>query len=555
MILIQSLSKRLSYAGFVVALGGASLVQSAEVEDQAIGYYPTYLESSYLATRDYDYERGAGGALNGPDLDRLAATGGIWPYEYNAGQLSKLQRFMQPVDYILRPFTPGETIAFQGPTSESWFQLGGAFPFLTRTYHPEKSSFADLFGMEATKYSPFFFDVLNISFYAAYADNSGLPPGESEFVDGKLLSALSLTFRVGWGLTDRTSLIIGGQVFVILTDETDVRFFINGGELSALVDLNIQFELGNWDLRVFDQLRPFSSKELILGESSNSGDLNWGGRHFMPVPSYPDSSDWWEESNYFLTNVLGLTTGSWVSSSIRFLAGFSRFDTWKFSDFNETSGHEITSAGLFYDGYDLWVAPALTYSLFTTDLGNPEHQVLLSGSAPLSPNITVSGAAGYNFGDLYDGYRWSFSVNYNQSARLRHQFYYESGYQNSLIGNAFTGNTMSYVVHYLMGPRVTLSGMLGWYSDNSGKGDGFSAGGTLNVALGNYSWLRIAGGYLDVGSISGNNSDPSSYFYDVTLARRIAERLEGQLSYQFIQNASGKGADRSVIMLQLSRSF
>lgn len=554
MILIRSLSKRLGYAGLVVVLAGSVTVRSAEVEDQAVGYYPTFLESTYLATGDYDYERGTGGVLNGPDLDRLAATGGIWPYEYNAGQLSRLQRFMQPVDYILRPFTPGETIAFQGNTGESWMQLGGAFPFLTRSYHTEKSSFADLFGMDATQYSPFFFDILNISFYAAYVDSSGLGAIESKAVDGKFLSALSLAFRVGWGLTDRTSLIIGGQVFFIITDETDVRFFVDAGELSALVDLNIQFEVGKWDFRVFNQLRPFSAKGIILNEA-NSGDLTWGGRYLMPVPSNVDSSDWWDESNYLLANAAGVTAGAWLGSSIRFLAGFTRFDTWRFSDFKEDGGREITSAGLFYDGYDLWVAPALTYSLFTADFGSPEHQVLLSGVAPLSPNITVYGGVGYNFGDLYDGYRWSFSVRYNQSARLMHQFFFESGYQSGAIGKSFTGNTMGYSVQYQMGSRITLGGVLGWYSDDSGVGDGATAVATLNVALGNYSWLRVAGGYLDMGSLPGNSNNPSQYFYDITFARRLAERLEGQLSYQFIQNTTDNGADRSLILLKLSRSF
>ena len=126
---------------------GLNAAEANVVSEQTVGYYPTYQESGIISSGTYDYERSVGGPVAGPDLDRLAATGGVWPYEYSAGQLSRLQRFMQPVDYVLRPLTPGETIAFQGPTSESWFQIGGAFPFLTRTYHPEKSSFASMFGM------------------------------------------------------------------------------------------------------------------------------------------------------------------------------------------------------------------------------------------------------------------------------------------------------------------------------------------------------------------------------------------------------------------------
>ena len=83
--------------------------------EKSVGYYPTFQESGMLASGDYDYERSSGGGVYGPDLDRWAATGAIWPYEYQDGGLSRLQRFMQPVDYVLRPLTPGETLAIQGP--------------------------------------------------------------------------------------------------------------------------------------------------------------------------------------------------------------------------------------------------------------------------------------------------------------------------------------------------------------------------------------------------------------------------------------------------------
>lgn len=531
----------------------APISSGADASDQSVGYYPTYQESGFLATGDYDYERGTGGVLNGPDLDRLAATGGIWPYEYNAGQLSRLQRFMQPVDYILRPLTPGETIAFQGPTSESWLQLGGAFPFLTRTYHPEKSSFADLFGMEATQYSPFFFDVLNISAFAAYVDNSGLGPIESRPVDGAFLSAVSLTFRAGWGLTDRTSLIIGGQVFFIITDETDIRFFVDAGQLGALVNFNYQFEAGTWDFRVFDDLRPFSARNAVLSEAY-SGDLSWGGRYWMGIPDTLDSGDWWSRDNFFLMNTAGVTAGTWVGQSLRFLAGFSRFDTMKFNDLGDDQGHEMLSAGLFYDGYELWVAPSLTYTMYTTDFASPEHQVMINGVAPLSPNITVRGGVGYSFGDLYDGFRWSAGIQYNQTARLTHQLNYESGYQNAVYGKDFTGDRLEYGLQYQLGSRVTIGGYAGWFSSDSGD-DGLNVGGTLNVALGNYSWLRLTGGYLDSGGRGRSGYDPTMSFYNITFARRLAERLEGQLSYEYIQNNGGPDMDRSIMMLRVTRTF
>ena len=537
----------------VAASMGLGAAEPDVTSEQAVGYYPTYQESGLISSGTYDYERSVGGPVGGPDLDRLAATGGIWPYEYSAGQLSRLQRFMQPVDYILRPLTPGETIALQGPTSESWFQIGGAFPFLTRTYHTEKSSFADLFGMEATQYSPFFFDILNISAYGIYVDQSGVGnEAEAERLDGSFYSALSMSFRVGWGLTDRTSIVVGGQIFLILTDETDFRFYADAGGLGALVSFNYQVELGGWDLRVFDNLTPISQRLLSFDESYK-GDLSWGGSNWIGIPQDISSGDWWDSDAYLLVNTAGLTAGTFVGDSLRFLAGFSRIDTMRFNDLGDGEGSEIASAGLFYDGYDLWIAPSLTYTLYTHDFENPQHLVMLNGVAPLSPNITAHAGVGYSWGDSYDGMNWSVSVNYLQTARLTHQFSYQSGYQNAITGEDLIGTRIDYGVQYQLGPRLTLGGYAGWFDSDDGT-EAIHIGGSVNLALGNYSWLRIVGGYLDR---SGGSSglDFNEYFYNVTLSRRLAERLEGQLSYEFIKSEGIGNRDRSIMMLRLTRTF
>lgn len=556
MTFLKSIARCFGFPAFIVSMGAASSFgaeQPDALSDQAVGYYPTYQESGIISSGTYDYERSVGGALNGPDLDRLAATGGIWPYEYSAGQLSRLQRVMQPIDYVLRPLTPGETLAFQGPTAESWFQIGGAFPFLTRSYHPEKSSFADMFGMKATEYSPFFFDVLNISAYGIYVDQSGLGDGEEQNrLDGSFYSALSMNFRVGWGLTDRTSIVVGGQVFLILTDETDFRFYADAGGLGALVSFNYQTEIGGWDLRVFDNLTPFSQRLLSFDESY-SGDLTWGGANWIGIPRDIDSGDWWDTDSYLLINTAGLTVGTFVGESLRFLGGFSRIDTMDFNDFGDGEGSEIASAGLFYDGYDLWIAPSVTYTLYTHDFENPQHLVMVNGVAPLSPNITAHAGMGYSWGENYDGLNWAVSLFYQQTARITHQIAYQSGYQNTIVGEDLIGTRLDYGIQYQLGPRLTLGGYAGWFDSEDGT-SALHVGGSINLALGNYSWLTVRGGYLDrSGGTSGIESN--EYFYNVTLSRRLAERLEGQLSYEYVQSDIGSQSDRSIMMLRITRTF
>ena len=519
--------------------------------DEQVGYFPTYEESGILATDDYDYLRSSGGALSGPDLDRWASTGGIWPYEYEAGGLSRVQRFLQPVDYILRPLTPGETTVVQGPLSESWIQLGASFPFLTRTYHVEKSSFADMFGMEATQYSPFFFDVLAISALAAYVDASGPEYDQSGLSGDSFQSALSVDLRFGMKLTDRTSLVVAGTVYFIFSDDEDVSFYLDGGGLSAFANLMYQVELGSWDISVFDYMLPISTRRLLYYETNTGGGIQQAGNHYIGIPETIDSGDWWNSEGQYMVNTAGFTAGTFIGESLRFLAGFARMDTWRWDNFSIHQGTEYSSAGLFYDGYESWIAPSLTWTMSTQEFRDPQHLVTLNATAPISPNITAYGSLGYSFGDEYEGQYYSFGLNYNQTSRLRHSVTYSSGYHDVLIGQDFLGHRAAYNIGYALGPRITLGGYAEsfWGDEQSGDAQVYSA--SAAFALWNYTNLSFMAGYLN------NDSDDETirsdqWYYNVTLSTQLATRLSAQLTYEYTNSDERQ---QSLILLRLTRVF
>lgn len=547
---------------FGCGAGRAAEVKPDEFLDQAPGYFPTYQESGILMSGDYDYPRGIGGALSGPDMDRWGATGGIWPYEYQSSGLSRLQRWLQPADYIFRPLTPGETLAVQGPTSNSWFQLGGSFPFLTRTYHVERATSARLLGgMGATEgpedgfgrgwleNSPVFFDILSVTAHALYVDGSG--PGFESLDDG-FFSALSFDLRAGWGMTDRTSLVINGQLYFIFTEEGDVQFYLDAGGMSAFANFNYQVELGPWDIRIFDDLTPFSSRHLFFDETYR-GEIQQAGHYYVGIPDSVEPTDWWDSRQHYLLNTAGITAGTFIGESLRFMAGFGRVDTWLWDDFGEHTGHEYTSAGIFYDGYDFWLAPSLTYTLQTEDFDNAQSTVMLNAVAPISPNITFNGGVGWAWGEYYEGWNWNLGLNYQQTDRLHHSLGYASGYQDVLVGDDFLGNRLDYGIRYQLGPRLDLGGYAGWFHGTEDRPDAFHMGGSLTAALGNYSTLRFLVGYLDT-DYDKIEGDGTQWMYNVTYSRQLAERLHGQLSYEYIDSGPGL-YDESIVMLRLTRTF
>lgn len=549
---------------FGIALfGGALRAEEPSLPSQPEGFYPTYIDTGYgLLLGTDDTYRSSGNPLQPPDLGRWAATGNIWPYEIETGPVSEMHRVTNWMDYIFRPLTPGETSVIQGPTSESWFQLGASFPFLSRTAHAEQTHFAAVFGDKATQYSPLYFDVLNISAIAAYDDISG--PGAAGYDDG-FVSALSVEFRGIFRITHNTSITTFGEVyFILFNDEADAGFYISAGAPGAFVNFNSQFEVGEWDVRIFDDLCPYSGREILM-DKSYRGVVDTTGHHTIGLPTQLHAGSWWDTEGTILVNTAGLTAGRFIGDSLRLLTGFSRMDQWLWDDFGEHVPTEYLSAGLFYDGYDWWIAPSLTYTMTTSDFEDPQQQVTLYATAPITPNLSSNAGVGYSFGDFYEGLYWHLGFNYLQTERLTHTFTYSSGYQDTAFGKDYAGEHLAYGLSYRLGARSHLGLTLGLQNDDLSDATSFDAGISMNVALGNYTWLRLFTGYLDYDdrpNIANHNStsDRVTWLYSATLGRQLLSRLHGEITAEFLQYDddypnNSDSYDEFFLMLRLTRTF
>ncbi len=537
-----------------VAAGFASLaIAQSAAPGGPVGYYPTYQESGILAVQDYDYVRGVGGPLNGPDLDRWSSTNdGFWPYENQVGPMTDIQRAFGPLDYVTRFFTPGETLAIQDPLGESWLQVGGSFPFLTRTYHTERSTFADVFGMRATEYSPFFFDVMAVSAIAVMVDGDGPGFSQTGLEDG-FVSALGFDIRAGWRLTDRTSLIINGQVYFVFTGDSEVQFYLDAGGLSAFANLEAQREIGDWDIRFTDNLIPFSSRRWLYDETYR-GDIQQSGHYYVGIPNGVESGTFWDSRQLYLLNTAGITAGRFVGEDWRFMMGVGRVDTWLWNDFDQHVAREYISAGLFYTGYDWWIAPSLTYTLQSQNFAHAQSVINLNMTAPITPNITFQAGVGLAYGDYYDGWVWNASLQHQITAHLRQSINYSAGYQDVLVGDDFIGTRVDYSINYQLGSRITLGGYFGFFNGEENREDAVIAGASLTAALGNYTSLRLLAGYFEADYPPPLPGDGDTWVYSATITNRLAERLLLELGYEFIDNGPGRYTE-SVGMLRLTRTF
>jgi len=554
-----------SAAGFLIATGIVSGFLQAEdlplpVPGEVEGFYPTYMDTGggmLLGLSNPDVYRSNGSPLQPPDLDRWASTGGIWPYEIETGPVSEMHRATNWLDYIFRPLTPGETTVIQGPTSESWFQLGASFPFLSRNAHAEQTHFARIFGDEATQYSPFYFDVLAINAYAIYDDING--PGAANVDDG-FASALSIDVRGIFRITHNTSLTIHGEVFFVFTDDADVGYYIEAGTPGAFVNFNLQEEVGAWDVRIFDDFYPISSRSVFMSDTYR-GVVDVTGHQYLGIPHRVDGGAWWDTEGTYIVNTAGLTAGRFLGESLRLLAGFARTDRWNWDDFGDHRPEEYFGVGIYYDAYDWWIAPSLTYTLRTTDFNDPQNFLALNATAPITSNISANAGVGYSFGDIDNAAYWHIGVTYLQTERLTHTFTYSSGYQDTDIGDDYFGDSLAYGCSYRMGPRTQFGLTSAWQNDANSGATGYNAGLSMTTALANYTYMRLFAGYFNYNWDSRfTDSDGTTWMYGATLGTQLLTRLNGEISAEYVKHDTSPGTSKSdynefLLMLRLTRTF
>lgn len=496
------------------------------------GFFPTYKDGLVLSGAgggDPDYLRSSGGALNGPDLGRItAATDSPWPYVTQPTPMSRLQRMLVPFDYVLQPLVGGWGYNLgQSETGFSSADFGGRLPGLSRTYSPQESQLTYLWN-KAPDYSPFFFDVLNVSVLAAYGHGSRPSAGGDGFIAG-----ISTDIRGVLRLTDKTSFMVDGRLYFTYDEDTggDSGFglYFTSGQPTAFATLLHQFEVGEWDITMFDYAGAISGWDMFRSQTYEGAYAQTIGASIGIQEFQADRGDWFDSNRAWLYNHGGIRAGTFVSRDLRLLLGVTRRDTWNFDGFDHKQGSELWDAGLYYNNNAWWIAPSVTWTSYSRDFEFVQHALWVNATAPLSPNITANAGVGYTFGsDVGNDTLWRVGASWQMTRRLNSRFDYIQGYFSPDVGDSWLGTMLGYRINWDLGPRLNLGYAASWMDNDLTDASVFSQGIQANYALGNYSNLHAFIGRQD----RSGGSDSNIMIYSIELSSRLAARLYGVLGYR-----------------------
>ncbi|MCB1227138.1 MAG: hypothetical protein KDK99_15070 [Verrucomicrobiales bacterium] len=560
-------SARLAAIAFTAWLGVAQL--SAQVGDVRSdpGYFPTLQDSLTLSGpwgADPDYPRSSGGVLNGPDLTTIGATSDFWAYETQPTPLNWLQRNLQPIDYVLRPFTRGQGFNFfQNTTGFSSVDVSGNFPFLTRSYDKSRSHLAYLTRAYPgiSKWSPLFFDVMNISALAAYGHGSR----QFDVGDG-FIAGVSPTIRGGFRLTDRTAFLVDMRLYFIYDEDTGADggfgFYMTSGQPAAFATILHQFEIGQWDISLFDFVGAVSGWDLFRNQTYDGAFAQTVGASIGIHEFDYSRGDWFDSKRAWLYNQAGIRAAVFPTRYSRFQAGMTRRDSWSFDGFDHTKGSEIWQAALTYDDNGWPIAPSLTWSSFSQDLSFYQHMAMLTATMPLDftkgwlllRNLTFSGGIGYTFGENGDQLLWNLSANWKVTSRLLARLHYAQGYFSPDVGSDWLGTNLGGSLVWSPSKRARLGYHVGWAKTDNEDTRFFGEGLFATYDLGNYSQIYGSIGHQQVSQIF----DQTTILYQIELRSRLATRLQGSLGYRNVDvsnNGTVADGDWGTFYLQLVRTF
>lgn len=522
------------------------------------GFFPTLQDSAVLSGPqggDPDYFRSSGGALNAPDLPYQAAADEFWNYQTQPNPMSRLQRILLPFDYVLQPLTRGWGYNVgQSETGFSSFDLGGNVPGFTRSYSPERSQASFLLGEKFTRNSPLFFDVLNVSVLGAYGHGSR----PSSVGDG-FIAGISTDIRGVLRLTDRTSFMVDGRLYLTWDEDSgaDSGFglYFTSGQPTAFATLLHQVEWGTWDFTLFDYAGAISGWDMFRSQTYDGAFAATIGASIGIQDYEVDRGDWFDTNRAWLYNHSGLRAGTFIGRDWRFLAGFTRRDTWSFDGFDHRQGSELWDAGLYYNNNGWWFAPSINWTSYSNDFEFVQHALWVNATAPLSPNITAYGGVGYTFGpDQGDRFLWRVGASWQMTDRLMSFFDYSQSYHSPDVGDSWLGTMLGYRVQWAIGPRAKIGYSASWTSADRTSDDVFSQGVFGDYALGNYCDLHALVGRQDRDA-NGISSD--TMVYSLELRARLAARLFGVVGYRNSDYTSDIGPDGNwgTAYIRLTRTF
>ncbi|MBL9151149.1 MAG: hypothetical protein JNK37_01620 [Verrucomicrobiales bacterium] len=416
--------------------------QEGEVPTWSDGYFPTLDDKIYLGDRET--MRGAFRNQIGPDFRSQVAAGMVGvPYDEEPDSFYDRNAFFYgPLDSFLgymRPEYGGNVYEFE--------HLNGAFtsfdarwPYFTTTLDPDKAHF---------KAGPLYLDVLSIGAGVVWSDYDGprqFEPGEE---DG-WLGYTSMNLRAYLRLTERFFISASGRI-IYLPGVNEVGFRVGAGDggLGAHVKFGYDFEVGNWDVFVYDLFRAFHYANLY--SSADAEAIESAGRYRFGIADAVDRTDeFFNHDAGGFSNIVGIKAASPFGSNWRKEVEADHTDYWNGYDFSQHNRRDHLGAMVGYTGDRIPFSPYARYDVDSFDgFDSHFHRVYGGIRGRISENVVMTGGAGY-FWSMdrnpdHDSILWDLGLVHRINSRARHSIH---GGQNFFTNDLIAEYTLAEYLRY-----------------------------------------------------------------------------------------------------------
>ena len=381
---------------------------------------------------------------------------------------------------------------------------------------------------------PLFINFTQIEADLLYSDISG-PYAQSLPSDG-FIAAVGLYFNIDLRISPRTFFTLAGALFYVPTSYR-VGFYLTGGN-AAFAQFEHSFEVGTWDVTIFDYVDAISPMNYLL-QNLNSSAFDRSGLYTLGFIT--QNFDERPFSRVYYRNTVGIRGSTFLGPDLRFSTGYEHYDTWQGN--GDHLVHEFNLdhyyAGLFYEPKDLWLMPWVTYDAYEYDnYSGSLQQVFAGATMPISPEIQAYARVGYawlsghNGRGIDDGSLvWDVGISQKLSLAWSHSLAVGDSYRISPLLQTTSGLYGTYTINYAP-PESRFSAAASVTGEHSEpyKNDQWLATATAAYTIDERTTARALVLYSPAVFEGGNRS---VWLYRAELDRELTSTLSLRLIYQY----------------------
>lgn len=519
------------------------------------GYFPTQAESPILAGGNADYTRAKG--------DRgYWAYSGLWPvrpapdnfYQRNGA-------FYDRVERGLRTVIPDQNVLYHSPDPDFLsVDLNYGFGIFSEDIAEDRVML---------KLGPLYLDFLGVSASVLYTDYSGDAPLPAGVDDEGFISMIGIPIRAALRITD-TIYITSTAFFYFLPGEGEVGVSTgigSGWALGTNARLNVEWENGPWMFRLYDY---FGVQNTLADfyEGWEVGEVDAVGRYRFGselLDSDNTRDSFWDPRFGGYRNDIGFEVQRPFSNEWWLLASVVHSDYWAQDDFDDHSDADQFRVAYSYLGDDWMFAPTFGYNGVTTDhFDNMSHEVYARVTGRVTEYLSMYGQVGYFWQNGEESNEdgsitWDVGLTHDLTEYTRHSLSGGQVYSLSETLDEYLGQYVRYTINHAVNERLRLRAYA-QYQDTRRLGDGaefqgWTLGAQAGYSLGDDTGITAGITYQNNDAALEGATAEEVWIYYATIQRPLLARLNGNVTYQYLDQRGPKGTNMQEHLLIMGVNY